>query len=115
MDYYKLVDDRVVEISYEELFDSTAHGRFCQSLLKTTMDIYGFEISISTIFLALNHGSTKDNMLNFETMIFGNCEELLNYQWRYSTLHEAVIGHTEAISFSYGFLRGYKQRMKDKK
>ena len=58
---------------------------------KTKID----DITISTVFLGLNHGFGKGPPLLFETMIFGGN---FNYDmWRYSTWDEAEKGHQKAV------------------
>ena len=53
------------------------------------------DISISTIFLGLNHQFGEGLPLIFETMIFGGEHD--QYQDRYSTWEEAEKGHKVAI------------------
>src|SRR5216117_97820 len=53
------------------------------------------EITISTVFLGIDHQWGDGPPLVFETMIFGG--ELNDSQWRYSTWDDAVIGHKMAV------------------
>jgi hypothetical protein len=55
------------------------------------------ECFVSTVFLGLDHRCSFDNCppLLFETMIFGGPEA--EYQRRYSTWDNAVIGHKAAV------------------
>lgn len=58
---------------------------------KTKID----DITISTVFLGLNHGFGKGPPLLFETMIFGGRFD--EDMWRYSTWDEAEKGHQKAV------------------
>lgn len=56
--------------------------------------------SISTVFLGLDHGFSLDKShvpLIFETMIFWPGQELDQYQERYFTWNEAVVGHRDIV------------------
>ena len=60
------------------------------------------EVSISTVWLGLDHGSWDDGPpLIFETMIFGD-EYYRDYQERYSTEEEALAGHEKAVALVRG-------------
>lgn len=54
---------------------------------------------ISTVWLGLDHGWYSDVPIIFETMIFGGDENdpLSNYQERYATKQEALLGHALAV------------------
>jgi len=52
-------------------------------------------ITISTVFLGLDHSFGKGPPLLFETMIFGG--KFDSYQERYSTWEQAEAGHLRAI------------------
>lgn len=53
------------------------------------------DVSISTVFLGLDHGYGEGPPILFETMIFGGVHD--QYQERYCTWEEAERGHEEAI------------------
>ena len=53
-------------------------------------------MSVSTVFLGLDHSFGGGTPILFETMIFGG--EYDDYQERYHTLEEAQVGHEKAIS-----------------
>ncbi len=52
-------------------------------------------ISISTVFLGLNHNFGDGEPLLFETMIFGGKRD--GYQERYATRQESIKGHKKAV------------------
>jgi hypothetical protein len=49
------------------------------------------DISISTVFLGIDHSHGGSVPILFETMVFGG--EFDQYQERYSTIEEAIEGH----------------------
>lgn len=54
-------------------------------------------LNVSTVFLGIDHGFLfieDERPILFETMIFGGIDD---YQTRYCTYDEALIGHREAI------------------
>jgi hypothetical protein len=53
------------------------------------------DVTISTVFMGINHQFGDGPPLIFETMIFGG--PLDDYCWRYSTEAEALAGHQGAI------------------
>lgn len=55
-------------------------------------------ITVSTVFLGMNHNFGHGPPLIFETMIFGGSED--GWQARYSTWDEAVEGHAEAVEIA---------------
>ena len=56
------------------------------------------DISISTVFLGLDHSFDGKIPLLFETMIFGGEHD--QYQERYATWEEAEKGHIEAVKLA---------------
>lgn len=52
-------------------------------------------VSVSTVFLALDHGFGRGAPVLWETMIFGGPHD--GYQDRYSTREDAEAGHREAV------------------
>ncbi len=69
------------------------------------------KIHISTIWLGHDHAYGDGPPLIFETMIFGG--PLDEYQQRYSTKNEALIGHEKAVKFArLGYIGRILLRMK---
>ena len=56
---------------------------------------------ISTVFLGISHGeNSKGNLVLWETMLFSNddqADEFHDYQRRYSSHKEALLGHEKAV------------------
>lgn len=55
-------------------------------------------VSVSTVFLGLDHQFSGGSPILFETMIFGGKYD--NYQERYSTWKEAEDGHKQAVTLA---------------
>ena len=53
-------------------------------------------VTISTVFLGLDHAWGDGPPLLFETMIFGGSHD--QYQERYSSKKEALAGHKQAVA-----------------
>jgi len=53
-------------------------------------------VSVSTVFLGLNHNYWGGVPILFETMVFGGAYD--QYQRRYATWEEAEQGHKEAVA-----------------
>lgn len=87
MRMYILVDNIVVKTDDIDLWSD--------NLLKTRSIKYtefGDSISVSTVFLGLDHSHTKNTgPILFETMVFGSKYE--DHQERYQTYDEAILGH----------------------
>ena len=56
-------------------------------------DVFG-QVTVSTVFLQIDHSFLNEGPVLFETMIFGG--EWDEYQERYQTYDEAVEGHKRA-------------------
>lgn len=56
------------------------------------------DISVSTVFLGIDHSFGDGPPMLFETMIFGGEHD--EDQWRYSTWEEAEKGHSEACDLA---------------
>lgn len=54
------------------------------------------DVTVSTVFLGLDHNWGRGRPLLFETMIFGGPHD--EYQERYSTWAEAEAGHAKAVA-----------------
>ncbi len=57
-------------------------------------------VSVSTVFLGLDHSFGDGEPILFETMIFGGKHG--DYQERYSTWEEAEAGHKKALAKAEG-------------
>lgn len=53
-------------------------------------------VNVSTVFLGLDHAFGGGTPVLFETMIFGGEHD--QYQERYHTLEEAMLGHERAVA-----------------
>ena len=53
------------------------------------------EVSVSTVWLGLDHSFGNGPPLIFETMIFGGEHD--GEEWRYSTKEQALLGHAAAL------------------
>jgi hypothetical protein len=67
----------------------------------TTLNHNQQNVTISTVFLGINHDLNFTDLANkrpilFETMVFGG--HLDQFQWRYRTLGEAKQGHYELVT-----------------
>lgn len=63
---------------------------------RIAQDDIGEEISVSTVFLGMDHGFGGGGPpIVFETMVFGGV--LDEYQWRYATEEEARANHNEIV------------------
>lgn len=99
MKYYKLDENKnPVPCTLEEFGelykDSEQHRIVKQTRLPG-------DILVSTVFLGLDHKFYSDDgpPILFETMIFGGEHD--QYQERYTTWHDAWIGHHKAIELIF--------------
>ena len=53
------------------------------------------DASVSTVFLAIDHGWGNEPPILFETMIFGGDYD--EWQWRYGTWEQAEAGHNRVV------------------
>lgn len=58
------------------------------------------EVRVSTVFLGIDHSLGGSEPELFETMIFGGKHD--QYQERYATREEAIIGHSDAVKLVTG-------------
>ena len=58
------------------------------------------DVSVSTVWLGLDHQYGDGPPLIFETMIFGGEHD--QDQWRYSTREGALAGHAAAVALVFG-------------
>ncbi len=54
------------------------------------------DVTISTVFLGIDHGHGKPDPILFETMVFGGLFD--HEQVRYSTWEEAEVGHKAMVN-----------------
>lgn len=76
---------------------------------------YNSEVTISTVWLGINHRHDEGPPLIFETMVFGGIEENIDFGderecRRYSTIKEAIEGHKEVCK---EFSIIYEEEQKD--
>ena len=81
MKWYKLVDKEIVECDMIEAFNYDRTLAF---------DTYK-GVNVSTVFLGINHGIVFNDLILFETMVFGG--EFDGEQERYRSYEEAMLGH----------------------
>jgi hypothetical protein len=96
-EYYALNDDHTVRPISDTL--EWARAFEDRDKRRVARDQIG-EVTISTVFLGLDHSWGGGPPLIFETMIFGG--EHSDDQWRYSTWYEAVEGHRRAVALVRG-------------
>lgn len=65
---------------------------------RVAFDHVGDGLTVSTVFLGLDHNWGEGPPQLFETMIFGGPHD--EYQERYSTWDEAVHGHARAVAMA---------------
>ncbi len=71
-------------------------------------DVVRGKFTVSTVFLALDHGFGGEPMW-FETMVFGGLYD--QEMWRYSTYAQAWVGHQQVLAMvqDWARWRGYSQ------
>ena len=102
-EWYVLDDERnVVPASdYHEFFawrDAYAKERGQDkptATLQVARDVLD-DVTVSTVFLGLDHGWGESVPIVFETMVFGG--HLDEKQWRYATWDGAVAGHAAIVA-----------------
>ena len=86
--YYKLEDKTTVKCLPGELPDFLD-----RKIFRDVFNIYDEDVSVSTVFLYMDHSFNGGTPLLFETMIFGGLHN--NHQLRYSTWEDAEKGHED--------------------
>ena len=87
---YKLIGHTPVEVDdLMEWADEVENTNHC--VQRDEID----GVTVSTVFLTLDHSFGQGSPLLFETMIFGGFHD--GYQERYTTWDEAVEGHQKAL------------------
>lgn len=89
--YYRLDNGKPVQCD----FQTWLRRRERDQEWRVALDNIGDRITVSTVFLGINHRFGDGPPILFETMIFGGKHD--QYQERYSTLDEAVAGHKRAV------------------
>ena len=90
---YKLGEDGKTPILTE--IDDFTGWEQNRTVRKSLITSPGGDITVSTVFLMLDHSHADGPPILFETMIFGGEHDM--YQDRYSTWDEAVEGHQVAL------------------
>lgn len=54
-------------------------------------------ITVSTVFLGIDHAMGRPGPITFETMTFSSIDDLDGSQWRYRTWDEAVANHQKVV------------------
>jgi hypothetical protein len=90
-DYYYALDEDGNPVPVQDLDEWARSFRGNNMVDHTTLG----KVSVSTVFLGMNHQYGGGPPLLFETMIFGGKYE--GYQVRYSTRDEAIAGHRRAV------------------
>lgn len=97
--YYVLKDGKPVSV------DASACSEWMETANRTLRRrefiINGEKVSVSTVFLGLNHSYHRNTApILWETMIFGGNHD--QEQWRYSSEAEAIKGHEYAENLVIG-------------
>jgi len=93
---YALFDGKTVTPTDDIVALSKRSGSMYYVIARTR--IWPFKISVSTVFLGINHQWTDGPDIWFETMIFGGHRE--EYQRRYATVEQARAGHRRAVCYA---------------
>lgn len=79
--------------------DLLAWGRWMQAAERhVAKDQISDDVSVSTVFLGLDHSFGGGVPILYETMIFGGPHD--QYQDRYATKEEALAGHAVAVELA---------------
>lgn len=94
--WYKLVGTTPVKCDIKDL------GEENRVVGKDTVKVFEESVSISTVFLSLDHSHGGDRPVLFETMIFGGHYD--QEQYRYYTWEDAEIGHKALVEYAQGVI-----------
>ena len=94
MSYYDRTGERITDREYVALMSAD-----CRTVALDTFD----DITVSTVWLGIDHQYGAGPPLIFETMIFGG--PLDEEQWRYSTENSAIAGHAAAVALAKAAVR----------
>lgn len=84
--YYILKEDGTIKESVHRLSDP----------IQKIKDIKILDTRVSTAFLGISHGKDNDdNPILFETMVFSDIQEIDGYTLRYTSLKQALAGHSK--------------------
>ena len=88
--YYNLINGRPVPVSFEEwIFHSDEES------WRVGLTDCGNNVTVSTVFLGLNHNWGDGEPLLYETMVFGG--KLHDETERYTTVEQAREGHERMV------------------
>jgi hypothetical protein len=93
LDHYVLDGHVPKAVSWDEWVLWNADG--FEARRRVAFDDLGAGVTVSTVFLGLDHQFGSGPPLLFETMIFGG--QLDEFQARYSTWDQAIAGHAKAV------------------
>src|SRR3990167_790601 len=79
----------------EHIKDIVEWGRWFETADLTVAETKVGKVTVSTVFLGLDHSFGGGTPILFETMILGGKEH--GYQERYASLEESMIGHERAV------------------
>jgi hypothetical protein len=92
-----ILDDLGMPVLEPDLY---AWGRWFETAERHVAQVHLGDVTISTVFLGLDHSWGGGPPLIFETMVFGGPHD--GYQERYSTRTEALMGHALAVRLAMG-------------
>jgi len=98
--YYKLGEDGQTPVRLKGVGDELTAWKQDRTVKKDKIVSHGEDITVSTVFLAIDHSYGGGPPILFETMIFGG--ERDGYQDRYATWEEALEGHGVALALAKG-------------
>ncbi len=88
--YYNLVNGKPIPVSFKEwIFQDKKES------WRVGLTDCGNNVTVSTVFLGLNHNWGDGEPLLYETMVFGG--KLHNEMERYSTVEQAREGHERMV------------------
>ncbi len=94
--HYVLGEDGKTPVEAKDLIDAAQAWQQDRTVQKDKIG----DITISTVFLGIDHSFDGGIPILFETMIFGGEHD--EYQMRYATWDEAVEGHGVAMALVKG-------------
>lgn len=80
--------------TWGEWFETSKEDR------RVAYDIFPNEVSVSTVFLGIDHSYGDGPSILFETMVFGGKHD--QYTRRYRTWKQAMAGHRKTCVMVYG-------------
>ena len=98
-DLYALAKDGKTPVKVDDRME-WARRTEDRERLRVDLDELPHGICVSTVFLAVDHNCGDGPPILWETMIFGGEHD--DYQQRYSTYDDAVVGHARAVRMAKG-------------